>query len=116
MNLLHQLRSLFEPVLSELAPDPTKLPDYLAMVKPAANAEHGDYQANFAMPLGKALGKKPQDVAKEFIAQLPANDLIEPATVAGPGFINLRLKSDFLAKAIQQVAADLKLGVEPSVK
>ena len=116
MNSLHQLRSLFEPVLAELAPDPAKLPDLIAMVKPAANAEHGDYQANFAMPLGKALGKKPPEVAKEFLAKLPANDLVEPPTVAGPGFINLRFKSEFLAKAIQQVAADPKLGIEAAPK
>ncbi len=112
MNLLHQLRTLFEPVLAELAPEKAKVPDLLGMIKPAANADHGDYQANFAMPLGKALGKKPSEVAKEFLAKLPANDLIEPPTVAGPGFINLRLKSDFLAKAVQQLAADPKLGIE----
>ena len=114
MNLLHQLRALFEPVLAELAPDPAKLPDLLGMVKPAANAEHGDYQANFAMPLGKSLGKKPQEVAQQFIVKLPANDVIETPTVAGPGFINLRLKSEFLAKGVQQISADPKLGVEPA--
>src|SRR4051812_13833724 len=100
MNLLHHVRGLFDPVLEQFAPDKSKLPDLLAAIKPAANAEHGDYQANFAMQLAKALGKKPPDVAKEIIATLPANDLIEPPTVAGPGFINLRLKSDFLAKAV----------------
>lgn len=117
MNVLHRIRSLFEPVLTGLAPDPAKVPDYLGMVKPAANPEHGDYQANFAMPLGKALGgKKPPEVAKEIVAKLPANDLLEPPTVAGPGFINLRVKSDFLAKAVRAVATDPKLGVEPAVR
>ena len=116
MNLLHQLRSLFEPVLSTLAPDPAKLPDFLGMIKAAANADNGDYQANFAMSLGKALGKKPQDVAKDFIAALPANQLVEPPTVAGPGFINLRIQSGFLAKAVHQIATDPKLGLEPAAK
>ena len=69
MNLLTHIRSLFEPVLAELAPDQAKVPDYLAAIKPAANPEHGDYQANFAMALAKALGQKPPDVAKEIIAQ-----------------------------------------------
>ena len=103
MNLLTHIRSLFEPVLTELAPDKAKVPDYLGMIKPAANAEHGDYQANFAMALAKALGKKPPDVAKAIVAKLPANDMLEAAEVAGPGFINLRLKPDCLASA---VAAD----------
>jgi arginyl-tRNA synthetase len=118
MNLLHQIRALFEPVLADLAPDKSKVPDYLGMVKPAANADHGDYQANFAMPLAKVLNrpKEAQQIAKEIVARLPANDVLEPPTVAGPGFINLRLKSDFLAKAVQQVATDSKLGVEPAAK
>jgi len=116
MNLLNQLRTLFEPVLSQLAPDPARVPDYLGMMKPAANTEHGDYQANFAMPLAKLLGKKPHDVAKEFIDKLPTNDLIEAPTVAGPGFINLRLKSSFLAKAVQTLIDNPKLGVEAAAK
>ena len=113
MNLLTQVRSLFEPALKAVAPDPAKVSDYLAMVKPAANAEHGDYQANFAMALAKALGRKPPDVAKEIVAKLPTNDVVETAAVAGPGFINVRLKPAFLATAVQAVATDPKLGVAP---
>ena len=116
MNLLTQIRSLFEPVLTDFAPDKAKVPDYLAAIKPTGNPDHGDYQANFAMALAKALGQKPPDVAKEIIAKLPPNDLLEPPTVAGPGFINLRLKSDFLAKAVQSIATDPKLGVPPAAK
>src|SRR5215207_4184210 len=116
MNLLTQIRSLFEPALTALAPAEAKVPDYLAAIKPAANPEHGDYQANCAMALGKALGQKPPEVAKQLIAALPPNDLLEPPTVAGPGFINLRLKSDFLAKALQQIATDPKLGVQAAAK
>jgi arginyl-tRNA synthetase len=116
MNLLHQLRTLIEPILAQIAPDPAKLPDYVGMVKPAANADHGDYQANFAMPLAKLLGRKPHDVAAEFIAKLPANDVVELPTVAGPGFINFKLMSGFLAKAVHEVASDPKLGIVPSPK
>jgi arginyl-tRNA synthetase len=116
MNLLTQIRSLFAPILTDLAPDKAKVPDLLASIKPATNAEHGDYQANVAMALGKALGQKPQDLAKTIIARLPANEMLEEPTVAGPGFINLRVKSAFLAKAVQGIATDPKLGVEPAAK
>lgn len=116
MNLLHQLRSLIETALAQLAPDVSKLPELLGMVKPAANADHGDYQANFAMPLAKQLGKKPHDVAAEFIAKLPANDVVETPTIAGPGFINFRLKPGFLARAVHDVAADPNLGIVPAAK
>jgi arginyl-tRNA synthetase len=67
-----------------------------------------------AMALAKALGQKPPDVAKAIVAKLPANDMLESPTVAGPGFINLKLKAEFVANAIQRVAIDEKLGVEPA--
>ncbi len=116
MNLLTQIRALFEPAITALAPDPAKVTDYLAAIKPSSNADNGDYQANCAMALGKALGQKPQEVAKALIAHLPPNDLLEAPTVAGPGFINLRLKSGFLAKAVQALATDSKLGIAPVAK
>jgi len=114
MNLLTRIRSLFEPVLKEIAPDKQKVPDLLVAIKPSGNPEHGDYQANMAMALAKALGQKPPEVAKAIIAKLPANDLLEPPTVAGPGFINLRLKPTFLTDAIRTIATDEKLGAEPA--
>jgi arginyl-tRNA synthetase len=116
MNLLHHVRSLFAPVLTEIAPDRAKVPDYLGMVKPSANADHGDYQANMAMALAKALGQKPPDVAKAIIAKLPPNDVIETPTIAGPGFINLNLKDSWLAAQVRDIATDPKLGVEPAAK
>ena len=118
MTLLSRVRSLFEPALAELSPDPAKVAGYLAMVKPAANPDHGDYQANFAMALAKALGR-PKDapaVAREIVAKLPANELIGSTTVAGPGFINVRLKDDYLAAALRGMAADPRLGIAPASK
>jgi arginyl-tRNA synthetase len=116
MNLLTELRSLFEPVLAPHAGTPDKVADYLGMIRPAANPDHGDYQANFSMALAKAMNR-PKDgpvVAKQIVAELPANDVIESAAVAGPGFINLKLKSDFLAAAVRGIATDPKLGVPPA--
>ncbi len=114
MNLLSELRELFRPALEQLSPDKSKLTDYLAMVKPAQNAEHGDYQANFAMPLAKLLKRKPPEIAQEIVQNLPRNDIVESLTVAGPGFINIRLKSDWLARQVQTMAAEARLGVAPA--
>ncbi|WP_020468568.1 arginine--tRNA ligase [Zavarzinella formosa] len=111
MNLLDEVRSLFRPALVAMSVDPAKIDDYVAMVKPAANADHGDYQANMSMALSKTLGKKPTDVAQAIIAALPANSLVDSATVAGPGFINIRLKTDWLVEQLQQIATDERLGV-----
>src|SRR5438270_12737281 len=111
MNLLAAVRKLFEPALAGVVPNPAELPEYLAMVKPAADPRNGDYQANFAMRLAKALGKKPPDVAGEVVAKLSPNDLLESATVAGPGFVNLKLKDTWLGEQVRAMAADARLGV-----
>ncbi len=116
MSLLNAIRDVFEPILAGLSPDRAKVADYLAMVKPAANADHGDYQANFAMALAKAVGQKPPELAKAIVAKIPANDLIESATVAGPGFINIKLNSDYLAVRVATMAKDSRLGVATVAK
>jgi arginyl-tRNA synthetase len=111
MHLIETLKAAFEPVLSSLSPDPAKVPDYLAMIKPAQDAKHGDYQANVAMPLAKVLGKKPPEVANDVIGQLPLGDMLETPQVAGPGFINIRFQSEWLARQVRAIATDERLGV-----
>lgn len=108
MNLLALLHSRFHSALTGLVDDPAK---YAELVKPAANPEFGDYQANCAMPLGKALGKKPRDVATDIVGRLELGDMLETPEIAGPGFINLRFKSEWLAGRVQAMAADERLGV-----
>jgi arginyl-tRNA synthetase len=111
MNLLSELRELFRPALEQLSPDKSKMADFLAMVKPAQNAEHGDYQANFAMPLAKLLKRKPPEIAQQIVHDVPKNDIVESMTIAGPGFINIRLKNEWFARQIQVMAADERLGI-----
>lgn len=113
MTLLAELRTLFAPVLSSFVPEPGKLRDYLGMIKPAANAQHGDYQANFAMPLAKIAGKKPTELARAIIEAVPENDLIASLAVAGPGFINITLQPAALAKRVLEMARDEHLGITP---
>src|SRR5438270_10419039 len=98
MNLLHLLQTQFRKASTGLVADPEP---YVAMVKPAQDARHGDYQANCAMALAKTLGKKPRDVAQEIVNGLDLGDFLEPPEIAGPGFINLRLRKDWLARQIQ---------------
>ncbi len=111
MNLLNEVRKIFEPTLQSRSPDPAKIREYLGMVKPSANMEHGDYQANFAMPIAKLLGKKPPELAKQIIDELGSLAMVESFTVAGPGFINIKLAAAYLAQQLQQVAPDDRLGI-----
>jgi len=113
MNLLQLIQQRFQSALTGLVDDPAP---YVAMIKPAQDAKFGDYQANCAMSLAKTLGKKPRDVAQELVNRLPADDLFDKPEIAGPGFINLRFNSAWLAQQIQQVARGDRLGVAPVAK
>ena len=113
MNALAELRCRFHQVLSELTLDPAPL---AAMVKPAQDVTFGDFQANCAMPLAKQRGTNPRALATEIVGKLNVADLCQPPEVAGPGFINLRLKDDWLAEQINRTVSDLRLGIEPVTK
>jgi arginyl-tRNA synthetase len=108
MNLLHLLQDRFRATLNDLVPD---VEPYVAMIKATQDPRHGDYQANCAMSLAKVLGKKPRDIAQDIVNRLNADDLLEKLEIAGPGFINLRLKSSWLASQVKAIAGDDRLGV-----
>lgn len=65
-----------------------------ANVMTSSRPEFGDYQANGIMPVAKQLRTKPRDLALQVIDYLNDNSikLIESLEVAGPGFINIRLR------------------------
>jgi arginyl-tRNA synthetase len=109
MNLTRRLQNTFRDCLAGLVADPAP---YAVMVKPAQDARFGDYQANCAMSLAKVLGKKPPEIAKEIVARLPLTDWLQPPEIAGPGFINLRVRDDWLATQLRTIAGDERLGVE----
>lgn len=70
------------------------------LVVPNKNPKLGDFQCNAAMGLAKRVGKPPREVAKALAEAVELADLCEPladADIAGPGFINLRLKASALA-------------------
>jgi arginyl-tRNA synthetase len=79
----------------------------------ASNPKFGDYQANVALGLAKTLGAKPRDIAQQIVDRLEVGDLCDPPELAGPGFINLRLKPSYLAEQLAILQADRRLGVQP---
>src|SRR3954470_13797466 len=111
MNILALLQSHFRPALEAIAADPAKLAELLDMIRLAQDAKFGDYQANFAMPLGKQLGRPPRDVAAEIVAQTKLDDLCQQPEIAGPGFVNLRLRDDWLAQQLNQAVHDERLKI-----
>ncbi|MBX3315700.1 MAG: arginine--tRNA ligase [Phycisphaeraceae bacterium] len=73
------------------------------LITPSKMAKLADFQSNGAMALGKKLGKNPREVAAAIAAKVNITDIAEPltdASIAGPGFINIKLRSDALAALV----------------
>jgi arginyl-tRNA synthetase len=96
MNLFTEIHGLVLAELAGLQAD-GKLPDTLdfanVAVEPPRDPAHGDMATNAAMVLAKPAGLQPRAIAEDLAARLLADDRIESADVAGPGFLNLRLSS-----------------------
>ncbi|MFN5513165.1 MAG: arginine--tRNA ligase [Cyanobacteriota bacterium] len=84
------------------------------LVVPATNPKFGDFQCNMALPLAKTLGKPPRAIAAQIVERLELGDLCQAPEIAGPGFINLTLKPEYLAAQLRTLQGDPRLGVEPS--
>ncbi|MBN2841508.1 MAG: arginine--tRNA ligase, partial [Sedimentisphaerales bacterium] len=106
--LIEELESRVSEVMSELAGERVS-----AMVKLSQNIKFGDYQVNGVMSLAKKLGMNPRQLADKIVVKCDLSDMCEPAEIAGPGFINLRLRSDWLTKQLQKAIYDTeRLGVD----
>lgn len=75
-----------------------------AKLETPRNREFGDFSTNAAMVMAKNAGKNPRELANEILPKIAELDFVESASVAGPGFINLKIKDDFLWHAVQSAA------------
>ncbi len=102
------LSLLLEPVFAEInggtPADPTVRP-----------SDRADVQINGALPLAKAIGSNPREIAERVIASGALAAAATEVEVAGPGFINVTFSRDFITTALADVAADERLGVPAAV-
>jgi len=89
-DLAELLGNTAAAVLTEHGLDTAALPATVTVERPR-NPEHGDYATNLALQLGKRVGANPRELAGWLADALTGVDGIAEATVAGPGFVNLRL-------------------------
>ncbi len=82
-------------------------------LRQATDPKFGDYQINGVLPLAKQLKGNPRQLAEKVVAALELGDVCEAPEIAGPGFINLRLKSGWIGEQLGRVAGDKRLGIEP---
>ena len=80
-------------------------------LRPATKPQFGHYQSNVALRLAKAEGKPPREVAQRIVEAIDLEHVCEPLDIAGPGFINFRIKSGVLAESVTEQLADPKAGI-----
>ncbi len=101
-DLAELLKNTAAVVLVEHDLDLAALPETVAIERPR-NPEHGDYATNLALQLAKKVGVKPRDLAEWLAERLIDADGIAEATVAGPGFVNLRIEASAQSVVILNV-------------
>jgi arginyl-tRNA synthetase len=74
-------------------------------------SDRADYQANGALALAKQQGRAPMEVAEEVVALTDLDDICSVVELSGPGFINLTLSDEFIARQTAELSADPRLGV-----
>ncbi len=118
VNFRSALRRMFAAALERLSADgivaiaADELPGLVEQVRETADAKFGDYSGTMAMALAKRAGRKPRDVATAIIERLDVGDLFEkPTEPVGPGFINLRVRDEALARAVVTACRDPRIGV-----
>ncbi|MBX2807197.1 MAG: arginine--tRNA ligase [Cellvibrionaceae bacterium] len=99
MNIRSLLTERFHKAMQTAGIDTRFLPN----IAPNKQVGFGDYQVNGAMAAAKALKTKPRALAQTIIDHCDIDDIAEPLTVAGPGFINIHLKVSWLNTQLQQL-------------
>lgn len=104
--LSEQLTAVLAETLGDSLPE-----GFCAAVTPSQDLRFGDYQSNAAMVLAKQARMNPRALATSVIEKLGSSE-IATAEIAGPGFINFRIRPEFFAAGVSRMLADTeRLGV-----
>lgn len=85
---------------------------FVAKLEVPRNRDFGDFSTNAAMVMARVAGKNPREIATELLPKIKELDFVSDASIAGPGFINLKIKDDFLWNAAQ-TAAEITRAAKP---
>jgi arginyl-tRNA synthetase len=91
--------------LGELGPEAVRAAAFT--VERPKRPEHGDYATNAAMVLTKTARMPPRAIADALVKALETSDVLASAEVAGPGFVNLRVRPAALHAELDEI---LRLG------
>ncbi|RMF08146.1 MAG: arginine--tRNA ligase [Alphaproteobacteria bacterium] len=106
MNVFNHFTRILHHVIGDLVAA-GDLPEGLDLgpvaVEPPRDPAHGDIATNAALVLARPAGQNPRAIAQMIAAALEARDELSEVTVAGPGFINMRLTQDFLRARVPEI-------------
>lgn len=81
-----------------------------AVIKPSDRPDLSDFQCNGALALAKSLHKNPREIAALIAEELQKDKDVSSVSVDGPGFINFKISNEFIAKSLNEMAEDERLG------
>src|SRR4029077_19083590 len=87
-----------------------------ALVRQSPPDQEGDYQSTLALRLGRERSPDPRELAEQLADGMTTSELCYPPTVSGQGFINFRLRSEPLERAVAEIAAASRLTVAPAMR
>lgn len=97
MSLKNTLNSRFKTAMQTL-----NIPsECTPLLNISGKPQFGDYQANGAMGAAKYLKTNPRDLAQKILDQVDLSGIAEKTEIAGPGFINITLKNDYIANCLK---------------
>jgi arginyl-tRNA synthetase len=96
------LADLLRAALLKVAPDHAETP---ILIERPKQASHGDYSANLAMQLARAMKANPRQIAEQLLAALPASEWLVKSEIAGAGFINFTLATAAKTQVVKSVLA-----------
>ena len=76
------------------------------VLQKSSNLKFGDFQTNFAMVNSKVVGGNPRDIAVKLIENIQENELIEKCEIAGPGFINIFIKTSAIENFLKNMSLE----------
>ncbi|MDO4908224.1 MAG: arginine--tRNA ligase [Corynebacterium sp.] len=101
-ELAELIKKVAHTVFTEQGYDLSLIPEEIVVERPR-NPEHGDYATNLALQLAKKVGTNPRALAELLVAPLAADSAIDEATIAGPGFINIRLAAAAQGEVVAKI-------------
>ena len=102
MEFSFNLLQYFKKVVSEASERVETVDESFEPQMRMADERFGDFQANGALPYAKKNGLNPRELAESIAAKTTSSDLWE-ISIAGPGFINFKLKPEFFLTWLQEL-------------